>query len=348
MSEQDGTASDFVNELAKAGDIRLEQHREALGGKTPGEPPAAPEADKPEPDTATPSAGNVTADADKGEDPTPPSVQTPDLSWLPENVRSQATQIPSELLAELRNGFMRHADYTRKNQVRAEEMRAIEPLRAKADLWTRLESNPEAARAAQDVLEGKNKPAERDEDVDILTLSGPELKAWIRSEADRAAMGRAEEAAKRAAEATFHERLEKPKEVLSEIASVLDGWASENGLTKDSAEAAIREAAAHSRELGLTWTPENAAKLASLGLAMTKTQEVKQVAARDDAGKFAKVASPVGRGSVTAPVRTEPIVVREGRAPKNDRERREFAAHIARERFGLNVTADELDNLFQR
>lgn len=347
MSEPDGMAADIA-ELVKAGEIRLEQIKASRGDEPAGDTPKVPDAAKQEPVADAPSAGDVTADAGTGDEPTPPSVQTPDLSWLPENLRTKAEQVPSDFLEEMRKGYLRLSDYTRKTQVAAEERKAIEPIRAKADLWSRLESNPLAAKAAQDVLEGKTAPAERDEDVDILALSGPELKAWIRSEAERAAASRAEEAAKKAAETMFHERLERPKETLSEIASVLDVWAADNGLTREAAEAAIREAATHSRELGVTWTPANAVKLASMGLSMTKASESKQIPARDDTGKFAKVASPVGRGSAAAPVKADPMVVREARAPKNDRERKELAAHVARERLGLNVTADELDDLFQR
>lgn len=350
MSEQDSTTPDFVAELAQAGEIRLEQLRTAQAAKPAGEPAPTTEPDKVEADSDALSAGDVTAVEDKGEQPTPPAVQTPDVSWLPEKIRSRAAEIPSEILTEIRDGYLRQTDYTRKTQAVAEERKSLEPIKTKADLWARLEANPAAAKAAQAVLEGKveSKPAERDEDVDILSLTGPELKAWIRSEADRVAAQRSEEAAKKAAEATFHERLDKPKETLAQITSVLDGWASENALTLEAAQAAIRAGADASRRLGIVWTPENAMELASIGLSMTKAAEVKQPAARDDAGKFAKVASPVGRSNVSVSTPVLPLAVREGRSPKNDRERLEMAAHVAKTRLGLNVTAEDLDALFQK
>lgn len=350
MSEQDNQASDNLAALTREGEARLERLRSAQG-ESPGQPKEPEKPDTPVVASDALDAGDVTAGTDKGVEPTPLPVQTPDLSWLPESLHSKAEQIPSELLEEMRRSYLRQSDYTRKTQEAAKLVKSAEAVQSKADLWARLESNPEAARAAQEVLEGR-KPkapaADRDEDVDILTLTGPELKAWIRSEADRVAAQRAEEAAKQAAEATFHERLEKPKEALAAITSVLDVWAEENGLTRETAEEAIREGAARSKALGVTWTPENATELANIGLSFARAKPGKQSTARDEAGKFAKVASPVGRGSAAVSPRVDPVSVREKRPPQNDKERAELAAHVARESLGLNVTAEEIGALFNK
>ena len=328
--------------------LRAEAEKDlgALFGEAPREDKApVSDAVKDDVEPKAPVAVDVKADEDKAPKNAPNSVQAPDLSWAPENLRPKLSSVDPEVLKALKDGWLRQSDYTKKTQSLAEERKALERAKEKAALWERLEANPAAALAAQRVLDGKS-PVEPEatEDVDILAMDPKQLRAWVAKEAQAAA--------EKIAEERIRARVEAPVQRASELTTALNDYAADLGLSETNAaqaeafRGAVAEAAQSARELGIEVSAANVVRFVKpyveKALASTKT-----VTARDEGRGLAEVASPTSRTSSVTPSRT-PSSVREGRAPKDDRERKNLALHILNDSFGVNATPDELERLLSK
>jgi len=342
---------DLVDELQAAGDARLESLKSSLVTA-----PVVP-TNKTEPVGGQDKAGAAAGDGGAGEPKAPTDkaadapgvVPAPDLDWLPnEEDRAKLSALDAKTIANLKAGFMLRADHTRKTQEIARERESLNGAKEKAALWERLEKNPAAADAAYKILNGQA-PAQAadvaDDDVDLSTMTGPELKAYFKAQA----RGVAKEVAVEVV-GSEREKAEAPRKAEAAVTSKIDEWATEKGLTQESLGNALTLADKHRKSIpGLVWTPENAVALAELGLILTgSTPAANTPPAKPGPGGLSKVASPIGRGSASVPVTLVPKSVQEHRAPKNDRERVELASHVLMEQFGVSATSEDIEALFRR
>ena len=352
MTEAIAPPPDLVDELQALGDARLETLKASLVTA-----PVVPAANTPEPVVKQDTVVQVAGDGGAGEPkaPTdkaaaaPGEVPAPDLDWLPEKDRAKVSALDAETIATLKAGFLRHRDYTQKTQEVAKERDALNGTKEKAALWERLEKTPAAADAAYKILNGQA-PAQAAvaaaDDVDLATLTGPELKAYLLEQNRKIAREEAAALLKQDREAT-----EAPRKAADVVTKKIDDWANDKGLDQEALGNALTLADKHRKSIpGLVWTPENAVALVELGLILAGGQKPATTTptAQPAPGGLSKVASPIGRGSASVPVTLVPKSVQEHRAPKNDRERVELASHVLLEQFGVSATSEDIEAMFRR
>ena len=104
------------------------------------------------------------------------------LETFPEGMREQLASLPAELVEDLRKGYLRQDDYTRKAQGVAEDRKAVEGSRADAQSWRDLVENDAAREAVIAATNGKaqGKP---EEVFDWTTASNEEIQGEIRRQA---------------------------------------------------------------------------------------------------------------------------------------------------------------------
>ncbi len=310
-----------------------------------GAPAATPSTEDKAP-AAAPAPGSDATEAVEGKPETAPeAAPAPDLSWLPENLREKASQLDPELAEWAKGNVLRQSDYTKKTQALAVKSKDADAVKAKADLWAKLETNPQLADYAYRVLRGEaqvpgSEPAQGDDDVDLTAADNATIKKYVREQARIVA--------KEIAAAEISERVELPVQERSAIFQSLLSFATENKVSEDSMLAAITKAEAHAEEIGVKVTPANVVALVKPFVESGKPAPVatSKPAAPPVPGGLAKVASPSSRSTATVP----PPMPRhrvEKREPRTGAERTAEAVALMREQ-GFDVTEQDLEALFRK
>lgn len=194
--------------------------------------PAAPAGGSEQPSDAE-AAGEGTQEASIPAET--PEAPKPDLSWLPDEVRSDFESAPDEWvskLEKLKGGFLRQADYTRKTQELAAQRKEAEAAREKAALWDQILSDPNRSAAVLAILEGKQAPKPATA-FDWTTATSEEIDAEVER--------RAEAKARAATEKVFEERITRPVSKAQSInAAVGEYLKGVDGLSDDQRVAAFR------------------------------------------------------------------------------------------------------------
>jgi hypothetical protein len=318
-----------------------------------------PATDKPKSDTtAVPSEG-AKAVEDKGAEATPAAPGTaeppakaisPDLSFLPEDIRSEFQTLSPKAADALKKGWLQEKDATKKWQEAAELRKQAEAFKANAELWDRLASRPEAMRAAMKVLEGGEAPSESAEvDPDTFDFTqAPDnaaivkaMKALVRKMIAAEAPG--------IADARVDERLIKPATLMQKRQLAVVALGREAGYTKEQLEDAIGKANDHYAALGgPTWDrldPEKAQAWVTPFLPAKAATNGKSTHSplANPLGDVSRVAAP-GTGANTIPPFPEPEVVRSKKpiAKMSPSELEEYTAHLLREKLGTPITVADL------
>lgn len=296
---------------------------------------AKPEAAPPGKDEAVGVAvgsGETGQDAGKAEEAPAPATP-PDLSWLPEDLRSKGETIDPAVANWMKEHALRQSDYTRKTQALAEERKALEQVKERAALWERLMSHPEAADAAYRAMKGEQAPAKSDEDeVDLFSLDSAGLKKWIEAKASAAV-----EAARKAAKDEVEAVVVRPQKERSAVIQALIDYAQAESIDDDTMRAAIAAAEAHASEVGVVPTPKNAVALVKPFLADARRSVANKANAAKRSGGLAEVAAPVGRGAGVIPPKAVPSWKSKGADwPETEAEKVAFLRDLAVQNHGLS------------
>jgi len=329
------TTPDPVAEMRAAAEARLA----AIDTKA-----AAPKA-APEPKVPV-EAPTETADKASPPDGAEKPVETTkavDVEWLPENLRPKATNLDPELVAYLKPGHMRRGQFTREMKAMEEERKQIEAVKAKAGLWERLEANPEVAAAAYKMLNGEAAPTatpEADEDVPDPLVDPKGYANWIRAQVTKDLVSKTEK--------VVEDRVFAPRNEEAAIKAVCHAWAEDNHVADQATlNAVAAEADVLAKELGLQFTPESTPKILTRAMRSLGSKAPTNGASNGAGnGGLLKVASPSSRGSSAVAPTGVPASVREGRLPRTDEERIEFAAYLGRERLGMKTSSEDIRSLF--
>lgn len=282
------------------------------------------------------------ASPDGGAEKPVEATKAVDVEWLPENLRSKASTLDPELVAYLKPGHMRRGQFSRDMKALEEERKSIEAIKAKAGLWERLEANPEVAQAAYRMLNGEPAPTaspEADEEVPDPLVDPKGYAKWMRESIVREI--------KATTEKVVDERVFAPKNEEEAIRVAATSWAEDNHIDPSLLGAIAAKADVVARRLRKDVTSESVADL--LTTAYESMGTVAPTNGRTNGtgnGGLLKVASPTSRGSSTVAPTGIPASVREGRLPRTDEERIEFAAYLGRERLGMKTSSEDIRTLF--
>lgn len=329
------TTPDPVAEMRAAAEARLAAiDTKAAAPKAAPEPKVPVEAPKETADKASPPDG-----AEKPVETT----KAVDVEWLPENLRSKATNLDPELSAYLKAGHLRRGEHSRTMKAMDEERKQIEAIKAKAGLWERLEANPEVAAAAYKMLNGEAAPTatpEADEEIPDPIVDPKGYAKWLRGEVTKDLESKAAK--------VVEDRVFAPKSEEEAIRAACLEWAEDNHVSDNATLAAISaEADAIAKELGLRFTPESTPKILSRAYKALGIKAPTNGASNGTGnGGLLKVASPSSRGSTAVAPTGVPAFVRNGALPRTDEERIEYAAYLARERLGMKTSSEDIRSLF--
>ncbi len=307
-----------------------------------------------EPDKEIAVAAGEVSGATTGEDKgtTPPDAGTaPDLSFLPEDVRSKIHVDSEEAAAALKSGWMAHSEATK----RFTEAKAVQ---RDADNYRALVSDPDLAevvvKAVADKKAGKKpnaspaSPPAEDVEPEVDPLDSESIKAHSRWEVSQV---RKEMAALKAtiSEATRPDPLQAVK------ASLL-AYQADKKVDDGVMQAAVEAANANLASEGVTaWTPETAADFVAYvkgfvanakSVPAPVTPAKQPVQPTNGQPGLAAVTSPVSRGGThQAHVVPMPKHYVNGEPPKRPRTAEEWAdedLYRMQMRFGPNVTREDL------
>lgn len=328
-------SSDPVEAMRDAATARLAAlDAKAAAPKAATDPVVAVEKPKETADKASPPDG-----ADKpGE-----TTKAVDVEWLPENLRPKATNLDPELSAYLKAGHLRRGEHSRNMKAMEEERKQIEAIKAKAGLWERLEANPEVAAAAYKMLNGEAVPTaapDADEEVPDPLVDPKGYAKWIRDQVTKDLVSKAEK--------VVDDRVFAPRNEEEAVKASCLAWAEDNHVTDQATlNAVAAEADALAKELGLKFTPESTPKILTRAMRSLGAKAPTNGASNGTGnGGLLKVASPSSRGSSAVAPTGVPASVREGRLPRTDEERIEFAAYLGRERLGMKTSSEDIRSLF--
>lgn len=338
-------ANDFAADLAAASELKMTEWAKADAPK--GAPAAPPPAEDKAPVEA-PAQGSSVSEAEQAkpeETPAAEAAPAPDLSWLPDEFREKVSTLDPEVAEWMKGNVLRQSDYTKKTQKVAALTKEAEAVKAKADLWEQLSSNPALSDFAYRVLKGEAQipgaagaePA--DDGVDLTAADNATIKRYIATQVEKRA---AEIAA-----AQIRERVEKPLNQRTAVLQALTSYATENKVDEGVMLDAITRAEAHAARLGVTWTPENAAALVEPFVVAAKapaTPAPSKPAAPPASGGLSKVASPSSRPAAVVPP-PMPKHLREKRQPSSNEERVADVLYQLREKHGIELTPNDLDRL---
>lgn len=289
-------------------------------------PPKGGEPSPAKPDDKTPAEAKVANSeskeqtADKG---TPPATTAPSDLWLPENLRSKATTLDPELRSHLEKQDKSYkelrAEFTRKTQLKAE-------IERKAAWWDGLETNKELAEEVRARLSGAPAAKPKIDPIDDWKFEehdSAENLRYINSAIAKGVQGGiAEYESKKRRDA--EEGQTQHQQRMAGIDAALRSFAEERGLSLEETKAVLQIADERRAKIkGLEWTPENAAELADMGLAIHKAS-ANNSAARNEGSGLAKVASPSSLGN-GAKAPSVPAWSRAGsKWPRTKEEREEY------------------------
>lgn len=337
-------ANDFAAELIAASEMKMTEWAKADAKSAPATTP--PVEDK-GPVEAT-AQGSDAPEVEEAKPVEPAAEPAPalDLSWIPDSIREKASTLDPEVAEWMKGNVLRQSDYTKKTQKVAEQAKAAEAVKAKADLWAQLESNPALSDFAYRVLKGEAQipgaagaePA--DDGIDLTSADNSTIKKYIAREVEKRA---AEIAAQQ-----IRERVEKPLSERAAILQSLTSFAAENKVAEDVMLQGIAQAEAYAERLGIKWTPENAATLVEPFVAASKAAPAtapSKSAAPPASGGLSKVASPSSRPAAVVPPPMVPKHRRDGRAPESNDERVADVLYQLREKHGIEMSPNDLDRL---
>jgi hypothetical protein len=258
----------------------------------------------------TPASGDQPTGADTAS--APDAQETSDLGFLPEAIRSKVPTLSKEVREWMRETAKTaettekrykdlQASFTEKTTIRSEAEK-------KAALWDAVAASPAAARAASDALErekaGASSPNEpADDGWDFSEHTSAENKAYIRKMAQAEALSAAKVVASDEVKQTLRREIVEPQEKKAKIGSLLATHFESQNIPQEKALRALAIAKEQAIFLGIEWTPENATRLADLGINLLPADSSAntRVASNGNAG-LARVASPSSRGAgTTAP-----------------------------------------------
>jgi hypothetical protein len=306
MSDQPEAAPDPIEEFMAVADAR-EQARTAPAPSKKTDTPAATATkdtpasveDTPAPETTPPSTDTA---------PAPVAEEPSDLDEIPEDIRARLPKLGKEVTDWLRKQATAEKRYkelqskfTPLTQVRAD-------VEKKASLWDAVASDPDAARAASDVLDRKKKG-----DAAPAPDAGWDFTEHT-SEENLAFLDRRMEAKVAAADRGRAERDMAEVERKNALGTAVSTYAAEKGLTPEQTLEALTVGRAFfdQAEIKVVWQPNNVSRLVDMGLLMLPAKPTKTPETKREAPGLAKVASPQSRG-VGTPAPSIPKWKRDGK-----------------------------------
>ncbi len=335
--------ADFAAALAQAAEVKMGEWQVADAAK--GAPAkAAPEVKAPAVETT--SGSDATEAVEAKPDGEAEAAPAPDLSWAPENLREKFSTLDPEMSEWVKGNVLRQSDYTKKTQKAAAETKAAEAVKGKAELWDALQGNPQLADYAYRVIRGEvqlpgavSEPAE--DDVDLTSADNATIKGYI------AKLARAE--AQKIAKETVDSTVVRPNQERQSVIQSLLAFRDEHGLDEATMQKLIPLVEAQAEALEVKWTAAKTATLAAPYLAAMKAvpAPASKPAAPSANGGLSKVASPASRPAISGPA-SMPKHRRENRAPLTNDERLAEAAALMRETRGLELTPEQISELFRQ
>lgn len=312
-----------------------------------GAPPVASGngSDKPAVVTGGSISGESVAGGDKGAAP-PPPADAPDLTWLPEDVRSKVHFDDDETHARVKSGFMAHAAATAKFDDAAKLRKEAEAIERDAKNYRALIAHPKAGEIARAALEGREIP-----DPAAQPEADPN-EPVTRAEAERIAATKAA-----AMKTDLVEEMQRPEKIRAAVNGAISAYAAENKVPEKVMTEAVQAANASLLKRGRVWEtdPEQVATLLD---GFVEAARVKYAAkpAAPATGQVVpppnghigteEVASPTGKGGPhTTNVVPVPSFYVNGQMPKRPLTAVEWEEqHLfrMRERFGPGVTLEQI------
>lgn len=213
-------------------------------------PPTPTGSDKATVESGGSVSGESVAGGDKGATP-PPPADAPDLSWLPDEVRSKVHFDDDETHAKVKSGFMAHSAATAKFTEAArlrEEAKAIERDAAN---YRVLSAHPRAKDIVKAVVEGGDVP-EPQPTREPVDTSDP---AAVLAELDRT------KAEAKAEVDKLREELTGPARHRQAVIDTLRAFEVDNSVPEKVMTEAVAAADAYLLSKGRKWNPETAADL---------------------------------------------------------------------------------------
>lgn len=289
----------------------------------------------------------------------PATASVTDLSFLPEHVRSEFTDVSPAAKEILRNGMMMRSDYTKKTQELANKTKVleeqVEQFRNDAVLWRRLQNDKDAFKHLADYLSQRNSApaqsaAEETEEEDLDYLDPAKMKAW---------RNKVKEEAKREALKALDEQYFAPMRKQNELGNLLKGkFIDEMGLDPQVVETAATMAGQHANKWKIDVNAENVIDLVSDFIEQAKSRTNKsapevrttpfQAPEQTRAPEPRRMATPTPSmsGGVAPP--TAPAFKRENRVPaKRDDYHAAVLDQLGKE-WGQEVTESDLKSILNQ